>query len=296
MEKTKETKETQEEKKNIVEKTKQAILNAMDENGNGEIDIEDVIIKGLRIPGIKIDRANFLQKELFKRYSQEVIDKAILTTPAQANISDEDIEKISEEVIQFERVCVSGISTALGVPGGVAMVATAIADVGQYYGYMLRAAQKLLYLYGFPQIDTTEEGQKFDSETMNLLILCLGTMYGVAGANNALKVVARALARGVEKNLAKLPLTKGVIFPVVRKIASSCFAVKLTKTMYTKFFGAAIPVVGGVLGGALTYFSFKPCCEKLKESLKDTRLSKSDQDITDEIEFVEIEEVVESEE
>ena len=112
MEKTKETKSPKAEKQNVIEKSKQAILNAMDENGNGEIDIEDVIIKGLRIPGIKIDRANFLQKELFKKYSQEVIDKAISTTPAQANISDEDIEKISEEVIQFERVCVSGISTA----------------------------------------------------------------------------------------------------------------------------------------------------------------------------------------
>ncbi len=29
--------------------------------------------------------------------------------------------------------------------------------------------QKLLYLYGFPEIDTTEKGQKFDSETINVL-------------------------------------------------------------------------------------------------------------------------------
>ena len=42
-------------KVNAVEKTKQAIINAIDENGNGEIDLEDVIIKGLKIPGIKIN-------------------------------------------------------------------------------------------------------------------------------------------------------------------------------------------------------------------------------------------------
>ena len=148
-----------------------------------------------------------------------------------------------------------------------------------------------MYLYGFPQIDTTEEGQKFDSGTMNLLILCLGTMYGVAGANNALKAMAKALAVGVEKKLLKTALTKGTIYPIVKKVAS-WFGVKMTKSVFAKFFSKAIPVVGGVIGGGLTYMSFKPCCEKLKESLKDTRLSKPNQDITDEVEFVKIEEIV----
>ena len=53
-------------------------------------------------------------------------------------------------MINFERNCVSGISAALGMPGGVAMSATIPADIVQYYGYTLRAAQKLMYLYGFP--------------------------------------------------------------------------------------------------------------------------------------------------
>ena len=32
-------------------------------------------------------------------------------------------------------------------------------------------------------------------------------------------------------------------------------------------------LVGGVLGGGITYLSFKPCCDKLKKSLQDTILS-----------------------
>ena len=67
------------------------------------------------------------------------------------------------------------------------MAATIPADIAQYYGYMLRVTQKLLYLYGFPEIDVTEKGKKFDTETLNILTLCLGVMYGVAGANNELK-------------------------------------------------------------------------------------------------------------
>ena len=42
------------------------------------------------------------------------------------------------------------------------------------------------------------------------------------------------------------------------------------------FFKKAIPVVGGLIGGGITFLSFKPCCDKLKESLQDTLLSNPD--------------------
>lgn len=70
-----------------------------------------------------------------------------------------------------------------------AKAATIPADIAQYYGYMLRATQKLMYLYGFPQIDVEENCRDFDSETLNLLIRCMGVMYGGVGASNALKAV-----------------------------------------------------------------------------------------------------------
>lgn len=256
----------------VVEDTKSAVISAIDENRNGEIDIEDVIIKGLRIPGVRINRKDFLQKELYKNYSQAVIDNAIEKNPAYANIPAVEIDKIADEVIKFERNCVSGISAALGAPGGVAMVAAIPADIVQYYGCLLRTTQKLLYLYGFPEIDTAEKGQKFDSETMNILILCFGVMYGAAGANNALKAVAKAFATGVEKKLLKAALTKGTIYPIVKNVAS-WFGKKMTKEIFAGFFKKAIPVVGGVIGGGITYLSFKPCCDKLKVSLQDTLLS-----------------------
>jgi len=269
---TAETEDATEATEKGLQKAKTAIINAIDENGNGEIDIEDVIIKGLKIPGIRINRAEFLQKQLFKLYPQEVIDAAIAESPMKANIPVKEIDKIADEVIKFERNCVSGISAALGVPGGWAMVATIPADIAQYYGYLLRATQKLLYLYGFPQIDTEEQGNKFDDGTMNTLIICFGVMYGTAGANNALKAMAKALGVGVEKQLLKKALTKGTIYPIVKSVAK-WFGVKMTKEVFAGFFKKAIPIAGGILGGGITYLSFKPCCDKLKKSLQDTILS-----------------------
>lgn len=256
-------------------KVKQKIVEVIDENGNGEIDLEDVIIKGLKTPGIKIDRITFLQQQLTKKYPQEVIDKVIATSPMKAHIPLSEIDKIANSVISFERNCVSGISAALGMPGGVAMVATLPADLLQYYGYLLRATQKLLYLYGFPQIDVKEKGSKFDDATMNTLILCFGIMYSVNGANNGIRAMAGALAKGIEKKILREAITKGTLFKIAKKVVQ-VFGVKLTKKVVSDFFKAALPVVGGVIGGGLTYLSFKPCCDKLKATLRDTILSNPD--------------------
>lgn len=152
------------------------------------------------------------------------------------------------------------------------MAATIPADIVQYYGYMLRAAQKLMYLYGFPEIDTEEKDHKFDSETINILIVCLGAMYGVYGANKGIQAMAKALAIGVEKKLVKAHLTKTTIYPIVKSI-SSWFGKKMTKDVFGAFFRKSIPVVGGVIGGGITYLTFKPLCYKLKHSLQNTLLS-----------------------
>ena len=216
-----------------------------------------------------------MRKELIRYCEQDVIDKAIETTPAKAGIDPEIISKVTDEVIKFERNAVSGISTALGMPGGVAMVATIPADIAQYYGYMIRAAQKMLYLYGFPELDVSDKEVKLDSETINSLTVCLGVMYGVANASNAIKAIAKALGTGVEKQLLNKALTKGVVYPIVKSVAK-WFGVRMTKEVFAGFFKKAIPVAGGLIGGGITYATFKPCCDRLKDSLKDTILSNPD--------------------
>lgn len=256
--------------KDIVFDSKDKVFDALDINKDGRVDTEDIIILGLRTPGVHIDREEFLRKQFMKNYSNDAIQDAVKFNPAHAGITVEEIDNIADQVIQYERNCVSGISLALGAPGGVAMVATLPADIAQYYGYMLRAIQKLLYLYGFPEINV-ENGVNIDDETMNLITLCLGVMYGVEGSVASIKILSNALGKGVEKKLLQKALTKGTFYPVVKKI-SRWFSVCMTKQVFAGFFRKAIPVVGGVVGGGITYLSFKPCCDNLKKSLQDTAL------------------------
>lgn len=72
-------------------------------------------------------------------------------------------------------------------------------------------------------------------------------------------------------------MTKGTIYPIVKETAK-WFSVKMTKNVFAGFFKKAIPVVGGVVGGGITFLTFKPCCDKLKESLQDTLLNKREDD------------------
>lgn len=267
-----------------VDKTKKQAMKSMDKNGDGQVTIEDVIIMALKFPGIKINRAEFIKKEFSKYCSEDVINDIIASTPLKAGVSKDVVDKIATDVIQYERICVSGISTALSIPGGVAMIATLPTDIAQYYGYMLRATQKLLYLYGFQEIDVND-GQLLDSATMNTLIICMGVMYGVAGANTALKSMAKALGLGVEKKLINTALTKGTIYPIVKSVAK-WFNIRMTKEIFAGFFKKSIPVVGSIIGGGITYATFKPCCERLMTTLQDTKLSNLENKDEDIIEIV----------
>lgn len=257
---------------NAVKVTEKKLIKALDQDGNGVVDSTDIILMAIKMPGVCIKRDSFLRKEFARHCSKEKIEEAIKTTPAQAGINSALIEKVANETIKYERNMVVGLSSVLGIPGGVAMVATIPADIAQYYGYMLRAAQKLMYLYGFPELKMTEDGINIDTETINSLTVCLGIMYGVANADIAIKAMARALATGVEKKLLKKALTKGAIYPIVKAVMK-WFGVNLTKSIFAGFFKKSIPVIGGVISGTITYKMFGPCCNRLKKTLKDTSLS-----------------------
>ncbi len=253
----------------------QPVFESMDLNGNGEIDAEDIVLLAFKVPGVKVDRKKFLKSELKNNFSWWKIRKAIKKNPKAAKMDPDKIDEIADSVIQSERIKVSALSLALGVPGGAICIATSAVDIAQYYGYMLVAAQKLLYLYGFPQIEYIESEQTFDSETMNEIVICLGVMYGIAGANQAIHTISKAIGKGVEKQLLKKALTKGTIYPIVKSI-SKWFGVNMTKQVFAGFFKNSIPVVGGIVGGGLTYVTFKPCCMRLKETLQNTYLSNPD--------------------
>lgn len=242
-------------------------------DAQNHIKVEDVIALAIKAPGVKINRTEYLTKELSIRYPKETLDIAITHNPAYAGISREDIDRIAKQAINYETNKVSAISFAAGLPGGIAMAATIPADLAQYFGFILRIMQKLAYLYGFEEFDINDDA--IDDETMNRIILFLGVMFGVQEANAAIKVFASLVAKAIINRLPKMALTKGIIYPAIKKIALF-LSVHMTKQIFAKGVAKIIPVVGGAASGALTYVTFKPNAVSLKKQFESLPLSDPD--------------------
>lgn len=238
-----------------------------------DIKAEDVLMPLFKLPIVRIDRETFLKKELTGHYHADVIEKAIQHNPAYAGIEKEKIDAIAKEVIKFETAKVTGISVAAGLPGGWAMAATIPADIAQFYTYILRVLQKLAYLYGFPSFDFDET--TMNDEILSEVMMFMGVMFGVKGANDAIDILAKHAARAAVKKLPQKALTKGIVYPVVKKIATF-LGVKMTKEIFAKGVGKLVPVIGGVISGGFTFATFLPSCKKLQSKLQSMSLCDPD--------------------
>ena len=91
-------------KENVLSKVKQEAIKVIDENGNGQIDIEDFIIKAMKTPGIRIQRDSFLRKELTVQCGKQKTEEAIRTNPRKAGIDAAVIDKIADNVRHSRRI------------------------------------------------------------------------------------------------------------------------------------------------------------------------------------------------
>ncbi|AQQ55227.1 hypothetical protein [Planococcus lenghuensis] len=227
----------------------------------------------LKVPGVKVEREKFLTNQLNKHYSTEVVKLAVQTNPASAGIPIEAIDKLAKSCIKNETNQVTGISAIAGFPGGVAAYGTIPADIAQYYAHVLRILQKLIYLYGWNELFELEDDA--DDETMNQLTLFIGVMFGVHTANATITKLAKSAAVQLQKDLAKKPLTKGTVYPIVNKVARTV-GIKMTKDTFSKSASKVIPVAGAVLSGGLTFATYRPMANRLKKHLRELPIADVD--------------------
>lgn len=246
----------------VLNDVKQNIMAFVDVNGNGQIDIEDMIIMGLSIPNIKVNRKDFLQKVFIEYYSQEEVDKIVTYNSAHAKIPMNIIDKIANDVIEYEKNCVLGISIFFNQLFDIAGI---LASIIEYYGYMLRITKKLMYLYGFPEIDVTQKESKFDKNTLNTLTICSGTMFGIAGANYMIKKYAYELGKVLEE---KTPSINNTIYPTLVNI-SKYLGITIVENQLSEFYKNNIIAASEVFSNT----AFQQCCDRLKNCLQDAYLN-----------------------
>ena len=247
-----------------------------------EIAIEHIIANAIKIPGVKVDRENFLSKELEKETDniQLVLDEG----PVAAGIDEKRLRYIAEKLIISRTSEASIKSFALGIPGGLAMSATIPTDILQFYGMTLKLAQELTYLYGAK--DLWVDGQVDEEMVRNNLILYCGVMFGVSGAGSCVRVLSTQIAKTALKKLPQKALTKTFWYPIIKNIGKA-IGVKVTKSTVANGVSKAIPILGGVIAGTLTFISMKPMAERLVETLNKASFHYTEDDVIEDINIME---------
>jgi len=205
-----------------------------------------------------------LKEKLSLYCNEKQLETALSMSPVKV-FSRNQIDKIADSVISSHVIKVTAISTVAGIPGGLAMAATIPSDIAQYYYHVFNLSQKLAYLYGYP--DLLDENGKVTDATINLLTVFSGVMMGAAVANNAIREISKQLAETAIKRLPQQALTKGAIYPLVKKVAS-WIGVSLTKKSFANGVAKVIPVLGGVISGGLTLATFRPGAKRLQKTLQ----------------------------
>ncbi|WP_395244656.1 hypothetical protein ACGGZK_02350 [Agromyces sp. MMS24-K17] len=231
-----------------------------------------VLDAAAKLPGVRINRAAYLRAAFKRHCTEEQIERAIAATPAAAGIPLAILTEVANTSIAFETSKVTGISTVAGIPGGIAMIGTVPADMAQYIGHMLRIAQKLAYVYGWPDL-FADDGDDLDEATEGILILFVGVMVGVQFAQGGVSKVSAMIASQVVKKLPEQALTKGAIYPVVKKVAGF-LGVSMTKKLFASGIAKAIPVIGALVSGGFTLATFLPMSKRLQRHLASLELTK----------------------
>ena len=226
----------------------------------------DFLKKVVRFPGVRINRDEFLRQELTKlRASEEVIERALATSPALAGVPLLALDPLADETITYETNKSAALSFAAGLPGGFAMLGTIPADLMQYYAHALRIMQKLAYLYGWRDLlaDVDE-----DDEMLGVLAVFFGVMLGVGGAAQSLTAFARIAAKtAYQKHVTKRALMSITWYPVV-KYSLRVIGINITKNTFSKGVSKVLPIIGGFVSSGLTFTALQTQSSRLKGHLR----------------------------
>lgn len=233
-----------------------------------------------KLPIIRVDREGFLRKQ----FSSSPYIEQIIQNGPQSVYTVDSIRKKASKVIKNSTNKTSLTSFASGLPSNITvMVATGSADVAQYFGFAINMAQKIAYLFG--EDDLFNENNNLSDEATVKIIGYLGAMFGVSGATSIIAKTSTIAGKNIGKKVAAQALTKTTWYPIVKRVGA-IIGQKITKKTVEKTITKAVPVIGGVVSGGITYLTFKPLGNRLADVLANNLMGVYDEDLELNPEFV----------
>jgi uncharacterized membrane protein len=225
-----------------------------------------ILNAALRIPGARVTRDDFLEKE-FSKYTGDELANILEQGPGKAEVPIDQLEQIADGAIRSHATIVTGTSFLAGLPGGLAMAGTIPADLAQYYYHVIVIAQKLAYIYGWPDLQVDSEGEADQDTFLSVLTIFIGIMSGAKEANSALKSMSGILSKETTRKLPVIALAK-IGLPQIAKQVAKVLGANLAKQGLAKGIGKIVPLIGGAISGAVTIATYWPMANTLKDELQ----------------------------
>ena len=212
-----------------------------------------------KIPFVKVERAEFLKKHF---ESSPYLDE-ILEHGPQLVFSQETLRKHAKKVVASNTTKTAAASFVSGIPANVlVMIPAGAADVVQYFGFAMRMAQQIAYLYGEDELFESNGASDLSDEAKIRVMAYLGGMFGAAGAAALITNTSQKVGAQVGKKVAGKALTKTFWYPTLKK-TGAMLGVKITKKTVEKTVTKSVPVLGGAVSGGIAWASFKPMGKRL---------------------------------
>ncbi len=227
------------------------------------MDINALILKAVDNPQTRIDRESFLRNVLFnyKKNVSTAQQELFLENPVKA-LEITEINFIADKIINNDLWQTSALSFAAGIPGGPWGLVAAAPDIVQNLGYYIALSQKLAYLYGVNFQGVNEQEEEYRQSST---LLCLGFMLGVTGTETVVqKIIDNAWKKSGREFIEYL--MKTVIIKIAKNIAES-LGQSLTKRSVSNILGKAVPLLGGLISGGITYAGFKKAALLMQKKL-----------------------------
>ena len=173
-----------------------------------------VLQQVVKLPVVKVDRSKFLVDKFSKELDPQDIPTLLEQGPTSL-LSQEILDRVANACIRDNVLLASGTSVLAGLPGGIAMAITIPADVAQFYGFSLKLAQELGYIYGYEDLWASRD--ELSEDAQNTLLLYLGVMLGVNGTAALLRAGGITIAKQVMKTVPNKALTKTLWYPILKK-------------------------------------------------------------------------------
>lgn len=206
-----------------------------------------------KLPVVRVDREAFLRKQ----FAGSAHLDAILKDGPHTVFTTEALERRANAIVRTSTAKTATVSFATGLPSNlVTMIPAGAADVVSYFGFALNMAQQLAYLFGEDDV-FDGSSDEISEEAKVRLIAYLGAMFGAGGAAALVNNVSKQAGAKIGKDVAKQALTKTAWYPLLKKTGARV-GQEVTKKTVEKTITKAVPILGGVVSGGLTYVTFRP--------------------------------------